>query len=102
VECCSPSELLLSSLPNIDQRLTAVHCTYTKRKNMNLFAQAGVNVCVCPCTEGFLGDGIPNLEEIDQLCLGTDCNNRVCFFEEMRWLAYGQNVSEEFFDQEKF
>jgi len=57
-----------------------------------------------------LGDGIPNLSEFDNICLGTDCNNRIgifliffgvfflnyfffeAMFEEMRWLAFCQNV----------
>ncbi|KAI6212303.1 hypothetical protein M3Y94_00004900 [Aphelenchoides besseyi] len=92
VESCQPSELLLSTLPKADQRLTAVHCTYTKRENLNEFAKRGINVCICPLTEGFLGDGIPGLTHDDLLCLGTDCNNRLCFLEEMRWLAYCQNM----------
>uniref|UniRef100_A0A915E764 Amidohydrolase-related domain-containing protein n=1 Tax=Ditylenchus dipsaci TaxID=166011 RepID=A0A915E764_9BILA len=40
----------------------------------------------------FLGDGIPELTEKDKLCLGTDCNNRICFLEEMRWLCFCQNM----------
>uniref|UniRef100_A0A914RFN3 Amidohydrolase-related domain-containing protein n=1 Tax=Parascaris equorum TaxID=6256 RepID=A0A914RFN3_PAREQ len=52
------------------------------------FAQRGINVCVCPLTEGYLGDGIPNIVDESQICLGTDCNNRICMLEEMRWLAY--------------
>ncbi|KAI6185258.1 hypothetical protein M3Y98_00003300 [Aphelenchoides besseyi] len=92
VESCQPSKLLLLTLPKADQRLTAVHCTYTKRENLNEFAKRGINVCICPLTEGFLGDGIPELNHDDILCLGTDCNNRSCFLEEMRWLAYCQNM----------
>lgn len=46
---------------------------------------------------GYLGDGIPNLPEgkmddSHNICLGTDCNNRLSMIEEMRWLAYCQQV----------
>ncbi|KAE9548943.1 hypothetical protein FO519_007849 [Halicephalobus sp. NKZ332] len=87
-----PSELLLDKIPPPRGNLTAVHCTYTRRSELNEFAKSGVNVCVCPLTEGFLGDGIPDINEVDNLCLGTDCNNRICFLEEMRWLTYCQNM----------
>ena len=89
-----PSELLLDKIPPPRDNLTAVHCTYTQRSELNEFHKSGVNICVCPLTEGFLGDGIPDITEKDNLCLGTDCNNRICFLEEMRWLTYCQNVSD--------
>lgn len=60
---------------------------------MHDYARRGVNICITPTTEGFLGDGFPDLDTIDTVCLGTDCNNRLCFLEEMRWLAFCQNVS---------
>ncbi|KAL7072226.1 hypothetical protein ACQ4LE_009009 [Meloidogyne hapla] len=72
--------------------ITAVHCTHSKRSNLDEFVKRKINVCVCPCTEGYLGDGIPNLNEFDNICLGTDCNNRIAMLEEMRWLAFCQNM----------
>ncbi|CAD5232619.1 unnamed protein product [Bursaphelenchus xylophilus] len=89
---CTPSELLLATLPGLDPCVTLVHCTYTDRKSLNEYARRGVNVCVTPTTEGFLGDGVPTLAEFDHISLGTDCNNRLCFLEEMRWLAFCQNT----------
>uniref|UniRef100_A0A7E4W237 Amidohydro-rel domain-containing protein n=1 Tax=Panagrellus redivivus TaxID=6233 RepID=A0A7E4W237_PANRE len=88
----TPSELLIDKLV-LDEKLTLVHCTYTPREYMRKYASNHVNICICPLTEGFLGDGIPHLDETDHLSLGTDCNNRIDFFEEMRWLAYGQNAT---------
>ena len=59
---------------------------------MDELARRGVNICICPCTEGYLGDGVPVLEANDRLCLGTDCNNRIAMLEEMRWMAFCQNM----------
>uniref|UniRef100_A0A914MGP3 Amidohydrolase-related domain-containing protein n=1 Tax=Meloidogyne incognita TaxID=6306 RepID=A0A914MGP3_MELIC len=94
-----PAEVLLQNIlengetEEIDNSLiTAVHCTHTKRSNLDEFVKRKINVCICPCTEGYLGDGIPNLSEFDNICLGTDCNNRIAMFEEMRWLAFCQNM----------
>ena len=62
---------------------------------------AGANICICPLTEGYLGDGISPLSKLaseaskqaeGQLSIGTDCNNRLCMAEEMRWMMYGQQV----------
>ncbi|CAD5224026.1 unnamed protein product [Bursaphelenchus okinawaensis] len=89
---CTPSELLLATLPGLDPHTTLVHCTYTDRKSLDEYARRGVNVCITPTTEGFLGDGIPNLSEHDSISLGTDCNNRLCFLEEMRWMTFCQNT----------
>jgi hypothetical protein len=47
---------------------------------MDEMAKRGVNICVCPCTEGYLADGVPVLDVNDRLCLGTDCNNRIGLF----------------------
>ncbi|VDM39890.1 unnamed protein product [Toxocara canis] len=43
-------------------------------------------------TSGYLGDGMPNITDNSYICLGTDCNNRICMLEEMRWLAYCQHM----------
>ena len=40
---------------------TAVHCTHTSPTDMARFLAAGGRVCLCPLTEGNLGDGIPAL-----------------------------------------
>ena len=70
---------------------TAVHLTHTSREDFSSLLARGGNVCVCPLTEGRLGDGIPSLPESfapSQLSLGSDCNARICFAEELRWLLY--------------
>jgi len=90
----TPSQLLQESIDNDEDQslLTAVHCTYTPRSEMDCLSKHGAHVCICPLTEGFLGDGIPEFNSEDQLTLGTDCNNRIAFVEEMRWLAYCQQM----------
>ena len=75
---------------------TAVHCTHTEPADMARFLAAGGRVCLCPLTEGNLGDGIPGLGAPHaaggRLCLGSDSNARLSSLEEMRWLEYGQRL----------
>ena len=78
---------------------TAIHCTHTAAADMEAFLQLGGRVCVCPLTEGYLGDGIPDLAAPHaaggRLALGTDANARISAIEEMRWLEYGQRLRAE-------
>ena len=75
---------------------TAVHCTHTSDADMKRFLTAGGTVCLCPLTEGNLGDGVPRLmlphSAGGRLAMGTDSNNRLAMLEEMRWLEYGQRL----------
>jgi len=83
--------------------ITAVHCTHTSPDDLERFFDGGGTACICPTTEGNLGDGLPDLarfiathgEAAARLALGTDSNARISFLEEMRWLEYGQRVSTE-------
>jgi formimidoylglutamate deiminase len=79
-----------------DAPFTAVHCTHTAEADMERFLAAGGTVCLCPLTEGNLGDGIPSLAQPHasggRLAIGTDSNNRLAMLEEMRWLEYGQRL----------
>jgi formimidoylglutamate deiminase len=78
---------------------TAVHCTHTSEPDMERFLSAGGIACLCPLTEGNLGDGIPSLARVHtaggRMALGTDSNNRLAMLEEMRWLEYGQRLRNE-------
>jgi cytosine/adenosine deaminase-related metal-dependent hydrolase len=66
---------------------------------MERFLAGGGTVCICPLTEGNLGDGIAALPRIVSLggavCLGTDSNARISMLEEMRWLEYVQRLATE-------
>lgn len=90
-----PMAAILDSLPDA-RGLTAVHCTHTTPGDMARFLDSGGRVCVCPLTEGNLGDGIPRLDRIhgrhDRLCVGTDSNLRLSALEELRWLEYAQRL----------
>ncbi len=76
--------------------LTAVHCTHTDPGELREYLETGARICVCPLTEGNLGDGLPALDEAradaGSLALGTDSNLRISMTEEMRWLEYGQRL----------
>ncbi|CAI4222156.1 unnamed protein product [Auanema sp. JU1783] len=87
----TPSDLLLEQL-NLGKTFTSVHSTYTTPSNIGKFAERGCNLCICPLTEGYLGDGFPYLLPNLPICFGTDCNNRICFLEEMRWACYTQQM----------
>lgn len=50
----NPSDLLLGINPAHD--VTAVHCTFTPIENAEKLAAAGVNISICPCTEGLISE----------------------------------------------
>jgi len=93
-----PLELLLEQ-PGGLEGVTAVHCTHSRPDQLRRLVDAGGRVCVCPLTEGNLGDGIPPLAAVAEshrrLCLGSDSNARISMLEEMRWLEYGQRWKSE-------
>jgi formiminoglutamate deiminase len=93
-----PMQLLLETLGTATD-VTAVHCTHTDPEDMERFVAAGGAVCICPLTEGNLGDGIASLPRIralgGDLCLGSDSNARISMLEEMRWLEYVQRLASE-------
>lgn len=90
-----PMTLLLEALGTATD-VTAVHCTHTDPEDMQRFLAAGGMVCLCPLTEGNLGDGIPALlrqpESAGRICLGSDSNARISPIEDMRWLEYAQRL----------
>lgn len=91
-----PMRLLMETLGTATD-VTAVHCTHTDPEDMERFVAGGGTVCLCPLTEGNLGDGIaglPHLREIGgTVCLGSDSNARISSIDDMRWLEYVQRLS---------
>jgi formimidoylglutamate deiminase len=69
---------------------TVVHATHASAGELELLSASGARVCLCPLTEGDLGDGFPPLEELRArdipLCIGSDANVRVDPLEELRTL----------------
>ena len=80
----------------IDERTTAVHCTHSTREDLLDFGAAGGIVCLCPLTEGNLGDGIPDVPAMREtkcrIAIGGDLNARICPTEELRMLEYEQRM----------
>jgi formimidoylglutamate deiminase len=93
-----PMALLLETLGTATD-LTAVHCTHTDAEEMDRFLSAGGTVCLCPLTEGNLGDGIATVPRVPPqrraFCLGSDSNARISHIEEMRWMEYAQRLATE-------
>jgi formimidoylglutamate deiminase len=93
-----PMALLLETLGTATD-VTAVHCTHTDAEEMDRFLAAGGIVCLCPLTEGNLGDGIASVPRArptsGAFCLGSDSNARISPIEEMRWLEYAQRLATE-------
>ena len=90
---CTPLELIDGVASKLGPLFTAVHCTHSTAEDLDRFVAHGANICICPLTEGCLADGLPRLRECGtHICLGSDCNARICLAEEMRWLEYGQRV----------
>jgi formimidoylglutamate deiminase len=93
-----PMALLLETLGTATD-LTAIHCTHTDPEDMDRFLAGGGTVCLCPLTEGNLGDGIAGAPRAhparSAFCLGSDSNARISSIEEMRWLEYAQRLATE-------
>ncbi len=91
----TPMRLLLDR-GVIDDRTTAIHCTHSTPEDLRDFASAGGTVCLCPNTEGNLGDGIPDLATMRAagipIAIGTDLNSRLSPAEDLRWIEYVQRI----------
>jgi formimidoylglutamate deiminase len=69
---------LLADAGCLGRRTTIVHGTHASDGELDLLAQAGASVCLCPTTEANLGDGyLPALRLFERgirVCIGTDSN----------------------------
>jgi len=81
---------LLARTGCLGPRTTIVHGTHASDAELDLLAEAGARICVCPTTEANLGDGFAPVERIRArgigLCIGTDSNVRIDPLEELREL----------------
>ena len=86
---CRPVELLAET-GCLGPNTTVVHATHANERELDLIAEAGARVCVCPTTEANLGDGFCPTEEICRrgigICIGSDSNVRIDPLEELREL----------------
>jgi formimidoylglutamate deiminase len=81
---------LLSETGCLGPHATVVHATHADARELDLLAESGARVCLCPTTEANLGDGFaPVLELIERgigICIGSDSNVRIDPLEELREL----------------
>ena len=81
---------LLAETGCLGPHSTVVHATHASAGELDLLAEAGARVCVCPTTEANLGDGFCPVEEISgrgiAICIGSDSNVRIDPLEELREL----------------
>jgi formimidoylglutamate deiminase len=81
---------LLADTGCLGARTTVVHATHADGGELDLVAQAGARVCVCPTTEANLGDGFVPVERLCArtigICIGSDSNVRIDPLEELREL----------------
>jgi formimidoylglutamate deiminase len=81
---------LLARCGCLGPRTTVVHATHADERELNLLADAGARVCVCPTTEANLGDGFVPVGGLCVrdlgVCIGSDSNVRIDPLEELREL----------------
>ena len=74
----------------VTERTTVVHATHADGRELDLLAEAGARICVCPSTEANLGDGFLAVARVCHrsipLCIGSDSNVRIDPLEELREL----------------
>ncbi len=94
----APMRWVLERAP-VGPNCTAIHATHAEPQALDDWLAAGARVCVCPITEGNLGDGLADLPRVlthaGRLCIGSDSNIRLDPFEELRWLEFVQRLRAE-------
>ncbi len=81
---------LLADTGCLGPHTTVVHATHADGHELDLLADAGTRVCVCPTTEANLGDGFVPVQALCErgigICIGSDSNVRIDPLEELREL----------------
>lgn len=81
---------LLARTGCLGNQTTVVHATHADDRELDLLAETGSRVCLCPTTEANLGDGFAPLERLRErgigICIGSDSNVRIDPLEELREL----------------
>jgi formimidoylglutamate deiminase len=92
---CTPIELL-ERYDALHELTTIVHATHASAAEIELLARSGSTICLCPTTEGDLGDGIAPYAELlaadIPLAIGADSNTRLDPIEELRWAEYSARM----------
>jgi formimidoylglutamate deiminase len=86
---CRPIELLART-GCLGPRTTVVHATHADGGELDVLAESGASICVCPTTEADLADGFVPAARIEHrgipVCIGSDSNVRIDPLEELREL----------------
>jgi formimidoylglutamate deiminase len=81
---------LLADAGCLGPHTTVVHATHADGHELDLLADAGGRICVCPTTEANLGDGFVPVQALCErgigMCIGSDSNVRIDPLEELREL----------------
>jgi formimidoylglutamate deiminase len=81
---------LLAETGCLGPHTTVVHATHADDRELDLLAAARSRACLCPTTEGNLGDGFAPFTRLRErgigICIGSDSNVRIDPFEELREL----------------
>src|SRR5947208_631826 len=81
---------LLAETGCLGPHATVVHATQADARELDLLAESGTRVCLCPTTEANLGDGFAPVEQLCErgigICIGSDSNLRIDSLEELREL----------------
>ena len=93
-ECLAEHRLrpieLLARAGCLGPHTTVVHATHASEGELDLLAEAGARICLCPTTEANLGDGFPPVQWLCDrgigICIGSDSNVRIDPLEELREL----------------
>jgi formimidoylglutamate deiminase len=82
---------LLAATGCLGPGTTVVHATHADDHELDLLAEAGAGVCLCPTTEADLGDGYAPVGRLlarrISLCIGSDSNVLIDPLEELRELS---------------
>jgi formimidoylglutamate deiminase len=82
----------------LSSRWSLVHATHATGDELARIAAAGATVVACPTTEANLGDGIFPASEFlsigGRIAIGSDSNLNFDVAEELRWLEYGQRLTQ--------
>lgn len=85
---------LLHERAGLDNRWCLIHATHADEEEIELIADAGSVVGICPTTEADLGDGLFKATELvaagGRLGIGSDSNLRTSAGEELRLLEWSQ------------
>ncbi|MDH5598124.1 MAG: formimidoylglutamate deiminase [Cyclobacteriaceae bacterium] len=91
-----PVDFLLDRF-EVDSNFHLVHATHCTDKELKKITDSGAHVVLCPSTEANLGDGIFPLKKYIEMggrwSIGTDSHVGLNFWEELRFLDYGQRLT---------